>query len=226
MKSTLRTGATVGVLAGMLFAASCNSNDNANTNAANTNKAVVTNTNTTANTNAAKPATADYTTPDGIITAKTKMALIADKDASAFDVDVDTAASVVTLSGKVATEAEKAASERVAKGISGVKSVNNQIQVVPDAKSDVVADSDDNIKKAVNDLLDNDAVLKPLGLAGEVNAGVVTLKGTVKGYADAVHAATALRKIKGVKQVVTSAVKVDADSNNTTAATNANTNKK
>jgi len=208
MRSTFLTVAAAGALAALLMIASCHSTENANTNApANTNRPAA-NTNTTANTNRA--ANTDYSTPDGIITAKTKLALIADKDVSAFDVDVDTAQNVVTLSGKVETAAAKASAERVAKGIDGVKSVNNQLQVVPEAKATAVDDSDENVRKAVNDLLDNDAAVKDLDLRGEVNAGVVTLKGDIANYGDLVRAAGAVRKVKGVKQVVTTAVKVSA----------------
>jgi len=207
MRSTFRTVAAVGALATLLTIASCHSTENANTNApANTNRPAVTNTNANANTN--RTTAKDYSTPDGIITAKTKLALIADKDASAFDVDVDTAQNVVTLSGKVETDAEKAAAERVAKGIDGVKSVNNQLQVVPDSRAKAVDDTDDNVRKAVNDFLDNDATVKDLDLSSEVNAGVVTLKGGVANYGDVVRTADAVRKIKGVKRVVTTAVKV------------------
>jgi hyperosmotically inducible protein len=207
MRSTFLTVAACGALTALFTFASCHSTENANTNApANTNRPAVVNTNTNANTN--RTAAKDYSTPDGMITAKTKLALIADKDVSAFDVDVDTVNDVVTLSGKVETDAAKAAAEKVAKGIDGVKSVNNQLQVVPDAKANAVDDSDDNIKKAVNDWLDNDPTVKDLDLSSEVNAGVVTLKGSVANYGDLVRAADGVRKVKGVKRVVTTAVKV------------------
>jgi osmotically-inducible protein OsmY len=201
----LLTTAGVGALALALGSTACTKTENANSNApANANRPAATSTNA----NTARTADKDYSTPDGVITAKTKLALMADKEASAFDVDVDTAQNVVTLSGKVETEAAKAAAERVAKGIDGVKSVNNPLQVVPDAKAKAVDDSDENIRKAVNDLLDNDATVKDLDLRGEVNAGVVTLKGDLDNYADLVRAAAAVRKVKGVKQVVTTAVKL------------------
>jgi len=222
MRSTFLTRVAVGALPALLMIAGCRPAENANTNApANTNRPVANaNTNVNANTNRTA-ANRDYSTPDGVITAKTKLALIGDKDVSAFDVDVDTAQSVVTLSGKVETEAAKASAERVAKGIDGVKSVSNQLQVVPDARADAVGDSDDNVRKAVNDLLDNDASVKDLDLSGEVNAGVVTLKGDVANYGDLVRAADAVRKVKGVKRVATTAVKVsDA------GAGNANANRK
>jgi hyperosmotically inducible protein len=223
MRQRLLRPAALGMIVAVATLTGCGDdrNDNANANRpANTN---VRNTNV-ANTNtAAARDDDDYTTPDGIITAKTELALMADADASAFDVDVDTAQGVVTLSGKVETDKSKAAAERVAKGIEGVKSVNNQLQVVPEARQEAVEDSDDNVRKAVNDLLDNDATIKDLDLRGEVNAGVVTLNGELANYGELMRAANAVRKVKGVKRVVTSAVKLE-DGRGAPATAPANTN--
>lgn len=225
MKQTLRHAAVVAALCALTVAGLGCDNKTTNTNNANTNAVVNQNRNANANANVARADADndDYSTPDGLITAKTKLALMADKDASAFDVDVDTAQNVVTLSGKVETDAAKAAAERVANGIEGVKTVNNQLQVVPDAKATAVDDSDENIRKAVNDLLDNDANIKDLDLRGEVNAGVVTLKGSVANPGELVRAAQAIRKVKGVKGVATTSVKMDADAR-PAGTTNANGN--
>jgi osmotically-inducible protein OsmY len=228
MKRKLTPLALICLLAGMAALGACDSTDdrNANTNRT-TNANVATNapanTNTTARANDDED---DYDTPDGMITAKTKLALLADADTSAFDVDVDTANNVVTLSGKVETDKEKAAAERVAKGIDGVKSVTNALQVVPDSRADAVDDTDDNISKAIDDLFDNDARLDDIDLTSKVNAGVVTLTGTVDNMGEAVRAANAIRKVKGVKRVVTSAVKVDESAAPATTNGNANRNAK
>jgi osmotically-inducible protein OsmY len=200
-----------------------NAAHNANTSAAaNRNAAANANTNAVANTN--RDRDVDYDSPDGLITAKVKLKQLADKDASASGVDVDTVGGVVTLSGKVETEAQKAASERVAKGVEGVKSVNNQIQVVPEGRDHAVEQKDEEVQKAVNDLLDTDA-WEALDLTGKVNAGVVTLNGKVGSQGDLVRAAAAVRKVTGVRSVVTSAVAV-GEAGRSAATTGANRNAK
>lgn len=66
---------------------------------------------------------------DAAITTKVKSALIADKEVSAFPVSVETVKGVVHLTGTAdtRTEADKAAT--IARGVAGVKSVVNKIQV-------------------------------------------------------------------------------------------------
>lgn len=62
---------------------------------------------------------------------KTKTALAAADDLRDSTINVDVSNDVVTLKGSVATAAQKASAEKVAKGIEGVKSVTNQLQVKP-----------------------------------------------------------------------------------------------
>ena len=66
---------------------------------------------------------------DASITAKVKTALVAEPDLSGLAIDVDTSQNVVTLNGTVATDAARAAAERVAKGVEGVKEVKNNLLV-------------------------------------------------------------------------------------------------
>lgn len=71
---------------------------------------------------------------DGAVTAKVKAALIADPAVDAMRIDVDTHAAVVTLSGQLpdAAQAERAA--QIARGIEGVRSVENRLQPRPEGK--------------------------------------------------------------------------------------------
>jgi hyperosmotically inducible periplasmic protein len=197
--------------------------DAANHNNANTNMAVNRNANTNTVANANTRRDVDYNSPDGLITAKIKLKQLADPEASAAGVDVDTVGGVVTLSGKVETDKQKAASERVAKTVDGVKSVNNQIQVVPESTDHAVEQKDEELQKAVNNVLDNDPY-KAFDLKGKVNAGVVTLNGKIANQGDLVRAAMAVRKVPGIKGVVTSAV--ETASGASAGATNTNATKK
>lgn len=60
---------------------------------------------------------------------KTKTALAATDDLRDSTINVDVANDVVTLKGTVANATQKVSAEKVAKGIEGVKSVTNQLQI-------------------------------------------------------------------------------------------------
>jgi hyperosmotically inducible protein len=66
---------------------------------------------------------------DAGITAKVKTALAAEKDVSAVKINVDTAQGTVTLSGQVASQTEVDRALQVARGVDGVKSVENRLTV-------------------------------------------------------------------------------------------------
>jgi hyperosmotically inducible periplasmic protein len=68
---------------------------------------------------------------DAWIHTKITTKLLADRDASAHEVNVDVNNNVVTLRGTVDTAEEKAEAERIAKETEGVKSVRNQLKVAP-----------------------------------------------------------------------------------------------
>jgi len=92
--------------------------------------------------------------PDAWITTKTKLALITSDSVSASSVNVDTTNGQVTLHGKVASGAEKAEAERIARSIDGVKNVRNMLQVVTEPRSDSVAIADENLKERVEKALE------------------------------------------------------------------------
>ncbi|OON60909.1 hypothetical protein B0920_18385 [Massilia sp. KIM] len=66
---------------------------------------------------------------DAALTGKVKASLVADKDLSAMDINVDTEKGVVMLNGFVPSKAEAAKAEKVAKGVEGVTSVKNNLKV-------------------------------------------------------------------------------------------------
>jgi hyperosmotically inducible periplasmic protein len=63
------------------------------------------------------------------ITGRVKAALLADKVAPGFNIDVDTNEGVVTLKGQVATQQQKMRAEQVAKKVKGVRKVVNKLTV-------------------------------------------------------------------------------------------------
>jgi osmotically-inducible protein OsmY len=64
---------------------------------------------------------------DAAITAKVKTALLADPEIKALKIDVDTKESVVRLKGEIKTLALRKKVESIARGVAGVKSVDNQL---------------------------------------------------------------------------------------------------
>ena len=68
---------------------------------------------------------------DAAITGKVKSALIADADVKALRIDVDTKGGAVTLNGTADTAAHSERATTVARGVDGVKSVDNKLTVKP-----------------------------------------------------------------------------------------------
>jgi hyperosmotically inducible protein len=66
---------------------------------------------------------------DSILTAKVKAALIADSSTKAHQINVETKGGVVQLSGFVDNAASKSAATNVAKSVTGVKDVKNELSV-------------------------------------------------------------------------------------------------
>ena len=124
-------------------------------------------------------------TPDAWVTMKTKVALMTTDGVSTADLNVDTVNGVVTLHGKVATEAEKAKAENVARGIEGAKDVKNLLQVVPSAQRAVVERSDEGDQGGAS--MRRSKRTAASGADGikvaSVNKGVVLLSGQTKSLA-------------------------------------------
>jgi osmotically-inducible protein OsmY len=81
---------------------------------------------------------------DGWLWVKARFDLAAADDLrdSTINVDVDNA--VVTLTGTVASAAQKTRAEQVAKSVEGVKSVRNQLKVAPSGNANANANANRN----------------------------------------------------------------------------------
>ena len=87
---------------------------------------------------------------DAGITTAVKSKMAADDTVKAYKVDVDTQNKVVTLSGDVDTEAQRAHAVMIARNTDGVTDVIDQLRVNPTAATsgvDVDVDVDDDLKK-------------------------------------------------------------------------------
>lgn len=138
---------------------------------------------------------------DSWLTAKTKIALFADDRIHGRDVNVETKQGTVILRGKVDTPEAKAAGEEIAKGIDGVASVKNELQVVAPSKKKDVEATDDAITKQVKRQLARDKDTKHESVDVKVNAGVVSLTGEANTFTSSAKASYIAWKTPGVKSV-------------------------
>ena len=138
---------------------------------------------------------------DAWITAKAKIALYADSRVSGTSVTVDTKRGVVTLRGKVDSNEAKAAADESIKAVEGVKEIKNQLQVVSQAKRDVVDAKDDYIKDHVGKMLSKDSQLKSAKVDVRSDGGVVTLTGSAPDWMASARASELARRVDGVKSV-------------------------
>jgi hyperosmotically inducible protein len=137
---------------------------------------------------------------DSWITSKTKIALFADERVKGTQISVDTMkGGVVHLRGKVDSADAKAAAGDIAKGIEGVQSVKNDLQVVAPANRKMVDAKDGDIDKAVKARLSKDAQVKSVDV--RTDAGVVTLTGEVPSIVASAKASEMARNVPGVKSV-------------------------
>jgi osmotically-inducible protein OsmY len=138
---------------------------------------------------------------DLYITTNAKLRLMAKQDVPALDINVDTRDGVVTLFGTVPSETAKRAAAAEVQKVSWVKSVNNELQVVPKERQEVVAADDDRIRGSVEKQIENRSALKDAEIGVEVQNGVVRLTGKVASSGDRLVAVTTARAVEGVRAV-------------------------
>jgi len=131
-----------------------------------------------------------------------------------YDIKVKVdAPGVVTLSGDVATAAQKAQAEKVAR-VDGVSKVNNTIVIDPDEDKTLADRAKSGLNKAGNKIDDawittkikwffiGEDQLKDSAINVDTKNNVVTLKGTVKTEAGRKHAIALANATEGVNRVV------------------------
>ena len=116
----------------------------------------------------------------------------------AADIGVSVEGSVVTLRGDVKSYAEKAAAERVALGVYGVKAVADDINVQP---RDGQQRTDSDIAQAVLSALKWNTLVPEERITVTVTNGFVTLKGKVDWEYQRKAAANSVRDLAGVRGV-------------------------
>jgi osmotically-inducible protein OsmY len=105
---------------------------------------------------------------------------------------------VVTLSGHVATYAEKIAAERAVQRVKGVKAIAQEIEV---RYPDQAKRSDDEIAQRALNILNWSVQIPADSIQVKVEKGWITLSGTVPWQYQRLAAESAVRKLSGIRGV-------------------------
>jgi len=144
--------------------------------------------------------TASADVNDAWITTKAKIVLLTMDGFSVNGANVDTNNGNVTMHGKVATTEDRTRAEQTVRKVSGVKSVNNLLQVVPSNVKEAVTANDSDVKERVEASLKADVKMKDVNVAS-VNNGVVLLSGKTESYTEDLRAIENAYSVKGVNRV-------------------------
>jgi hyperosmotically inducible protein len=111
---------------------------------------------------------------------------------------------VVTLTGKVATDDDKARAESIAKSVAGSEVVSNEIGVRPNGEESTAKKVDSDLDSGIDKNLDAMLIQHKLkhDVRYDVNNGVVTLKGGVRSQAQRDSVEKLAGQVPNVKQVV------------------------
>ena len=137
---------------------------------------------------------------DSWITTKAKITLLTMDGFSVNGANVDTNNGNVTIHGKVANTADRTRAEQTVRKVSGVKTVNNLLQVVPSNVKDVVGASDSDVKARVEASLKTDGTIKDVNVAS-VNKGLVLLTGKTETFTAELRAIENAYSVNGVRRV-------------------------
>jgi hyperosmotically inducible protein len=151
---------------------------------------------------------------DAGTTAKVKAKFAGDNRLDKSDINVDTANGIVTLTGTAPSEEAKQAAEELARQVSGVANVDNQITTsgstagTKEKGTTGRVASDSWITTKVKSSLLADNVTKGLNIGVKTMNGNVNLSGTVASRTEFDRAVQIAKNIKGVKKVTTTGLKM------------------
>jgi hyperosmotically inducible protein len=146
--------------------------------------------------------TAGEVVDDMSIAAQTKAALAADPTTDAVDVDIEVDKANVQLNGFVDTEAERVRAEEIARGVGGVASVTNNLQIQPRDRTAGEYVDDKVLIAEVKAALAEDPVAHALEIDIEADQGVVSLGGHVGTTEEREAAYRAATQVAGVVKVI------------------------
>jgi osmotically-inducible protein OsmY len=146
---------------------------------------------------------------DTTIVGSVKAAYALHRDLAQRAIRVEADAGRVALSGKVATEKEKAEAEDLAEGVDGVVAVANGLEVQPGLATEAASDErslgeqldDVTLLAKIKTALRLDRETKTLDLEVEVRDGIVHLRGRVPDDARRVRVIERVRAVEGVERI-------------------------
>jgi hyperosmotically inducible protein len=138
---------------------------------------------------------------DSTITTKVKAELIVNRDTKARDIDVKTYRGVVELSGFVDSSLEKSEAARVARNVTGVREVKNDLEIQTADRTVGVAIDDTMLTTKVKTALIANPVTKAHEIEVTTRNGVVQLAGFVSTEEERTTAVDVAQNVQGVKSV-------------------------
>ncbi|HET6564796.1 MAG TPA: BON domain-containing protein [Xanthomonadales bacterium] len=140
---------------------------------------------------------------DTSLAARTKTALLADAVTDGLNIDVEVNRDQVQLNGFVDSQAQVDRAGVIAKGISGVATVKNNLQVSDGGNRMTGEYIDDKALQAkVKAALADDPSVQSLKVDVEINRGEVSLGGFVDSAAERDAAVATVRNVAGVTKIV------------------------
>lgn len=140
-----------------------------------------------------------------------KLAMLADPRLFPYEIEVESDSEEITLSGKVPSETEKAAAEKIAGAVPTVKSVVNKLEVNKELQDVLKHKQDEIITRRVKEEFAKSATVTAAKFEVKTDQGVVSLSGTVRFQVVVFEAAEAARRVPGVKAVKTDKVKIESE---------------
>jgi len=138
---------------------------------------------------------------DSVVLARVKSALIGNEATKARQIDVEVYRGAVQLNGFVDSKAAMAAANTSAKGVEGVTSVRNNLQIRAAERSSGQMVDDGVIATKVKSALIGDSRTKAYEIEVAVNAGIVQLGGFVDSSTSKAAAAELANSVNDVKSV-------------------------
>lgn len=139
---------------------------------------------------------------DTSIAARTKTALLADSTTDGLNIDVEVDRDKVQLNGFVNSQAQVDRAGEIARSVSGVSSVENNLKVAGATRRTAEYIDDKALSASVKTALANDPLAPASEIDVEVNRGVVSLGGYVDSNAQRDAAVAAAKQVEGVEKVV------------------------
>jgi len=139
---------------------------------------------------------------DSVLTSKVKVALIDDPTTKAGQINVETYRGVVQLGGFVDNTQQKEQATKVARSITGVKEVRNDLRISTKPHATAGQDVDDSmLTTSVKAKLMEDSTTKAYQINVGTEKGVVQLTGFVDSTTMKAKAGELARSVDGVKDV-------------------------